>query len=58
MPYNPVTDATQVMGKPYKAALRELSKRKRNSQQNLIEMMIAQACQANGFRVEDFESKE
>lgn len=58
MPYNTETDAMQIIRKPYKAALRELAKRKRNTQQNLVEMMIAQACQANGFRVEDFESKE
>lgn len=58
MPYNTETDAMQVMRKPYKEALRKLSKIKRNTQQNIIETLIAQAAQANGFRVEDLEVKE
>lgn len=58
MPYNPETDAIQVMGKPYKAALKQLAKLQRNTQQNVIEKLIAQACEATGFNIPDFENKK
>jgi len=58
MPYNPKTDAYQVMGRPYKNALKKLAKLQRNTDRNVIEKLIAQACQAQGFRISDFEPKE
>jgi len=53
MPYNPATDATQLMGKQYKAALKKVAKMERNTERNVIEKLIAQAAQAKGFRIED-----
>lgn len=58
MPYNSKTQAIQTMGKEYKAALRKLAKMQHNTQQNVVEKLIAQACQAHGFRVDDFSPKE
>lgn len=58
MPYNPDTDRTVVVGIPYKKALKHLSKKVlKNTERNVAEKLIAQACQSHGFRVSDFESK-
>jgi predicted Zn-dependent protease len=59
MAYNPEKDATVVIGKPYKAALAELKKLKHGMPERaIVQNLIAQACQANGFRVSDFNPKE
>ena len=58
MPYNPQTDATQIMGKQYKAALKWLAKVQHNRQQNIIEKLIDQAVRAQGKSIADFEPKE
>lgn len=57
MPYNPQTDATQVIRKPYKRALKWLAETQRNRQQNIAEKLIDQAIRAHGKRIEDFENK-
>ncbi len=58
MPYNPQTDATQVISKPYKRALIWLAKTQHNRQQNVAEKLIDQAIRAQGKTIADFEPKE
>lgn len=53
MPYNPELQATQTMRRPYKAALIKLATHNRRNQQQQIEQLIAQACAAQGIRVEE-----
>ncbi len=58
MPYNPQTDATQLMGKSYKAALKWLAKSQHNTDRNTVEKLIDLAVRAQGKTITDFESKE